>query len=87
MFWPIIISPGTPLDGLSEIGAGTSNHTHGSCGMLLFTRHKLWDEITYPFLNFIGATVEVNEWIIVISPHTLLGMWLLTHAGIKVKPC
>ena len=23
----------------------------------------MWDEITYPFLNFKGATVEVQEWI------------------------
>ena len=23
----------------------------------------MWDEITYPFLNFNGATVEVLEWI------------------------
>ena len=33
------------------------------------------DEITYSFPNFNGA---------VISSHTLLGMWLLAHAGIKV---
>ena len=25
--------------------------------------NKVWDEITYPFLNFNGATVEVEEWI------------------------
>ena len=24
---------------------------------------KMWDEITYPFANFNGATVEVWEWI------------------------
>ena len=24
-----------------------------------YIRYKLWDEITYPFLNFNGATVEV----------------------------
>ena len=24
---------------------------------------KVWDEITYPFLNFNGCTVEVLEWI------------------------
>ena len=39
----------------------------------------MWDEITYPFLNFNGAYV--------ILSHTLQGMWLLIHAGIKVKPC
>ena len=30
-----------------------SNHIH----------YKMWDEITYPFLNFNGSTVEVKEWI------------------------
>ena len=25
--------------------------------------YNMWDEITYPFLNFNGATVEVEEWI------------------------
>ena len=39
----------------------------------------MWDDITYPFLNFKGGEV--------ISFHTLQGMWLLIHAGIKVKPC
>ena len=24
---------------------------------------KVWDEITYPFLNFNGSTIEVKEWI------------------------
>ena len=24
----------------------------------------MWDEITYPFLNFNGSTVEVKEWIL-----------------------
>ena len=24
---------------------------------------KVWDEITYPFLNFNGSTVEVWEWL------------------------
>ena len=39
------------------------------------------DEMTYPFPNFIGCTVEVWEW--VSSFHALL----LIHAGIKVGPC
>ena len=29
----------------------------------------MWDEITYPFLNFSGATVEVKEWISNFIPH------------------
>ena len=44
---------------------------------------QVWDEITYPFSNFNGAAVEVWKCLIFLS-HTLLGMWLLIHAGIKV---
>ena len=29
----------------------------------------MWDKITYVFLNFNGATVEVKEWISNIIPH------------------
>ena len=31
--------------------------------------YNVWDEITYSFLNFNGATVEVYEWISNIIPH------------------
>ena len=41
------------------------------------------NEITYPFRH--GAAVEVWEWISNFI-HTLLGIWLLIHAGIKVDP-
>ena len=37
--------------------------------------YNVWDEITYPFLNFNSTTVEVWEWIS-NSPYTSLGMWL-----------
>ena len=30
---------------------------------------KVWEEITYTFLNFIGCTVEVWEWISNFIPH------------------
>ena len=46
----------------------------------------MWDAITYPFLNFNSATIEVWERQ-VISSHTLQGRWLLIQAGIKVIPC
>ena len=44
---------------------------------------RVWDEITSPFPNFNGATVEVWECI----SNFLLGMWSLIHAGIEIKPC
>ena len=48
--------------GLIFIPAWISNYIH----------HKVWDEITYPFPNFNGATVEVWEWISNIIPHFLM---------------
>ena len=33
---------------------------------------KVWDEITYPFLSFDGATVEVLEWISNFTPHFMM---------------
>ena len=44
------------------------------------------DEITYPFPNFSGATIEVCEWMLILF-HTLMDMQLVTHARIKVNLC
>ena len=44
----------------------------------------MWDETTYPFLNFNSVTIEVKEWISNFIPH-LTGN-LIIHAGNKVKP-
>ena len=33
---------------------------------------KVWDEITYPFSNFNGATVEVCKWISNFIPHFIM---------------
>ena len=48
--------------GLTLIPAWISNHIH----------YKVWDEITYPFLNFNGATVEVWEWINNFIPYIIV---------------
>ena len=34
-----------------------------------YIHYKVWDEITYPFLNFNGAIVDVWEWISNFIPH------------------
>ena len=34
--------------------------------------NKVWDEITYPFSYFNGATVEVWEWISKFIPHFIM---------------
>ena len=39
--------------GLTSIPAWISKHIH----------YEVWNEITYPFCNFKGATIEVWEWI------------------------
>ena len=45
--------------GLTLIPAWISNRIH----------YNVWDEITYPFLNFNGATVEIHQWISNFIPH------------------
>ena len=47
--------------GLTLIPAWISNHTSS----------KVWDEITYPILNFNGWTVEGYEWISNFIPHII----------------
>ena len=48
--------------------------------------YKGWDEISYPFQNFNGCTVEVWDWICNFIPHFTEHV-VLTNAGIKVIPC
>ena len=43
----------------------------------------MWGEITYPFPNFNGVTVEVWERINSFTPH-FSGKGLLTHVGLKL---
>ena len=50
--------------GLTLISAWVSNHMPG----------KVCDELTYPFLNFNGCTVEVWEWIINLIPHFIMNV-------------
>ena len=45
--------------------------------------YKVWDEITCPFPNFNGETVEVWEGIN-SSPHTLQWIWLPIHVGLNL---
>ena len=53
--------------------------------------YNVLDDITYPLQNvndytgYNGYTKFRNGKI--ISSHSLLGVWLLIRAGIKVKPC
>ena len=48
--------------GLTIIPSWISNHMPS----------KVWDEITYPFPNFNGCTVEVWKWISNFIPHFMM---------------
>ena len=48
--------------------------------------HKVYDEITYSFQTSMVAPLKFEN-VLLISSHTLLGMWLVIHAGIKVNIC
>ena len=32
---------------------------------------KVWGQITFPFLNFNGCTIKVEEWISNFTPHII----------------
>ena len=57
--WLLFISSTFYYHGLTLIPAWICNWIH----------HKVWIEITYPFLNFNDATVEYLEWMINFIPH------------------
>ena len=60
--------------GSTLIPAWISNHM----------RSKVWDKITYPLPNFIGATVEVWEWIKKFHPTHYNGCNYLSMLGSKL---
>ena len=50
---------------------------------------KVWDVITFPFLNFNGCTVEVLEWISNFTAHLIMDVitMLVTGApGVENNP-
>ena len=61
-FWFIFILSGGSVNGLAPNLSGPF-YKHGltliPARISNYIHYKVWDEITYPFLNFNGATVEV----------------------------
>ena len=49
-----------------------------------YIKYKAWDDITYPFPNFNGATVEVWEWINNIHPILYWACDYLSMMGLKL---
>ena len=47
-----------------------------------YIHHKVWDEITYPYLNFNGVSVEVYEWISNFIPHFKVNPWQVHHTWV-----
>ena len=58
----------------TNMTAWISNHIH----------YKMWDEMTYPFPKFNGATVEVWEWISNFT-HTLVACDYLSMLRLKLN--
>ena len=46
--------------------------------------YKVWDEITYSFLNCNGAAVEVLEWISNFISHFIWNV-IIIHSGLKLN--
>ena len=67
--------PGVPFTNmeLTLIPARISNYIH----------YKVWGEITYPFPNFHGKTVEVWEWISNFIPYYTGHVIAYIHRCIK----
>ena len=48
-------------------------------------RSEVWDEITYPFPNLSGCTVEAWEWKSNFTPHLITDITTF-YAKLKVEP-
>ena len=46
---------------------------------------KVWDEITYPFPNFNGATAEVWEWMSNSIPHFMTDVIIYLYSNCFVS--
>ena len=55
-------------------------YSHGLNLILLWAMpSKVWDEITYPFPNFKGTTVEFREWVTNFIPHFIKNTTILSY--------
>ena len=61
---------------VTEINTSCPFYKHGltliPARICLHMLNELWDEITFPFLNFNGSTVKVYEWISNFTPHIIM---------------
>ena len=53
-------------------GAPLTNIFNFNPSMDKYMPRKVWGEITYPFKNIDGCTVDVWEWIINFIPHFIM---------------
>ena len=74
--WPLTCAfhiPCTHTPEIIDMHRGVCDKTLIPAWIINYTLSKVWDEITYPFLNFNGTTIEVKEWISNSIPHIILG--------------
>ena len=46
---------------------------------------KVWDKITYPFLNYNGYTIEVSDWISNFIPHFVMDGNYFSMMGLELN--
>ena len=59
---------------LNVIYSSVASFTNIPAWMSNHMPRKLWNEITYPFPNFNGVTIEVWEWISNLIPHIIMAV-------------
>ena len=92
--WLIMGTQRTPncfihLDGHSVQDLRTMILTHGNIISVWISNHMLhevWNDITYPFPNFNGCTVEIWQFISDFTSNFICTL-LFFHVVIKVDPC
>ena len=70
---------------MTDMILGSPFYKNGLTWISKYIQYNVWDEITYPFSNFNGCTVEVWEWIRFVILH-FTGYVVIIHAEIKVNP-
>ena len=73
ILWGILYVWGRHFERLNDIYLGL---TSGPAWISNHFDNKMCDEITPPFPNFNGTTIEACEWISNSKPYTQLDMWV-----------
>ena len=59
-------------------------HLQLTCPKSSYMPSKVWGEITYPFPNLNGSTVEFWEWVGNFTPHCIMDVIIVAILGLKI---